>query len=99
MIALDTDNNVVAGVCALVFHPQEKIWEMSKLSVSPEYRRNGIAERLVDAIIETAKSKGVRKLFLDTSKNSKPQSACITKRIYRNSLEELALPKNRLANG
>lgn len=68
MIALDTDNNVVAGVCALVFHPQEKIWEMSKLSVSPEYRRNGIAERLVDAIIETAKSKGVRKLFLDTSK-------------------------------
>lgn len=68
LIALDTDNNVVAGVCALVFHPQEKIWEMSKLSVSPEYRRNGIAERLVDAIIETAKSKGVRKLFLDTSK-------------------------------
>ena len=28
LIALDTDNNVVAGVCAHVFHPQEKICEM-----------------------------------------------------------------------
>lgn len=68
MIALDMDNNVVAGVCALVFHSNENIWEMSKLSVCPEYRRNGIAERLVDAIIETAKSKGARELFLDTSR-------------------------------
>ena len=40
---------------------------MSKLSVRPQYRHNGIAERLVDAIIKTAKSKGAEKLFLDTS--------------------------------
>ena len=67
LVALDADSNVVAGVCALVFHSQENIWEMSKLSVRPQYRHNGIAERLVDAIIKTAKSKGAEKLFLDTS--------------------------------
>ena len=67
LVALDVDNNAVAGVCALVFHAQENNWEMSKLGVYPQYRHNGIAERLVDATIEIAKSKGVEKLFLDTS--------------------------------
>ena len=78
LVALDVDSNVVAGVCALVFHSQENIWEMSKLSVSPQYRRNGIAERLVDEIIKTAKSKSAKKLFLDT--NVKLEAAV---RLYR----------------
>lgn len=68
-IAVDEDNqDTVAGVCALVFHQENHSWEMSKLSVRKEYRRNGIAEILVDHTISYAKEKGADKLYLDTSK-------------------------------
>lgn len=68
-VAVDKDNqDAVVGVCALVFHPENHSWEMSKLSVRKEYRCNGIADILVNHTMACAKKKGADKLFLDTSK-------------------------------
>lgn len=67
LIAVDKEKEFVAGVCALAFHPDESYWELSKLSVDPQYQRQGIAEKLMDAIIELAKKKGASKLYLDTN--------------------------------
>ena len=62
--AVDTATGKVAGVCALIFHPAEKRWELAKLCVDPEYRGLGIGGRLVDAVVELAWKKSARELFL-----------------------------------
>lgn len=67
LMAIDCKTGCVAGTCSLVCHPDEGIYEMSKLAVKSDYRRHGIAERLVDAIIVIAKKKRVKLLYLDTS--------------------------------
>lgn len=66
-VAVDADCDKAVGFCALVYHNDSNSWEMSKLGVCRDYRNNGIAEKLVDTVIASAKAKGAKELMLDTS--------------------------------
>jgi len=59
------ENNIV-GTCALIKH-KNGIFELAKLAVTKKFRRNGIGERLVQSIIDRAKSMNVECLYLQTS--------------------------------
>lgn len=60
----------LAGICLLVLHELEPAHDYSpwlaSLYVTPEFRRNGIARRLVKAIEDHARDKGIARLHLYT---------------------------------
>ncbi len=64
LVATD-DNNKVMGMVA--FHKySDTVCEMKRLFVKPEYRGMKIGERLIDAIINSAKEAGYKEMVLDT---------------------------------
>lgn len=72
LVALENDQPV--GVCALIkVDDPEYGFELAKMAVSPEARGKGIGLVLGKAVIETARSLGARKIFLES--NSKLQPA------------------------
>ena len=60
----------LAGICLLVLHEFEPLHDVSpwlaSLYVAPEYRKRGVARRLVAAIEDQARSHGVARLHLYT---------------------------------
>lgn len=69
-VALHNDN--VVGTCAVVPHGVEE-FELAKLAVSPAYRGQGIARRLVERCIAYARERGARRVILVS--NSQLQAA------------------------
>ena len=54
-------------VASIALHKiDEKTCELKRLYVKPEYRRKGIAEKLLDRIIEEARETGYSYMVLDT---------------------------------
>ncbi len=66
-VAVDTQTDTVAGVCALIHHPADQSWELAKLCVDPRYRGHGLGERLIDAVIDLARKKSAEQLFLESN--------------------------------
>ncbi len=55
----------VKGCCALIHHPEENTYELSKMAVSPQAQGLGIGRKLAESLIEYARTKGVKQLFLE----------------------------------
>jgi len=60
-------NDEVIGTCTLIRHDDET-YELSKLSVTENYKGKGAGEKLVDTAILKARGLGVKKIFLYTNK-------------------------------
>jgi len=69
-VALHDDN--VIGTCAVIPHGVEE-FELAKLVVSPEFRGQGIARRLVERCIAYAREQDARRVILVS--NSQLQAA------------------------
>ena len=69
-VALHDDN--VIGTCAVVPHGVDE-FELAKLTVSSEFRGQGIARRLVERCIAYVRQQGVRRVILVS--NSKLKAA------------------------
>lgn len=59
-------NNEPAGCIGLAPLKKEDSCEMKRLYVRPSYRKHGIGEELVKAILPEAVAKGYKKMLLDT---------------------------------
>lgn len=66
-----TDNGEVIGTCALQIHGPQ-LGELAKMAVTPAAQGLGAGRLLGEAVIERARAKGVRRLFLDTNSVLKP---------------------------
>lgn len=61
------DGEAVVGTVRLVRHPhplERGVWEVRKLGVLPEYRRQGVAHRLMEALLRQAFELRARELRL-----------------------------------
>ena len=54
------------GCCALIFH-NENEYELAKMAVHPVHRKRGMGEALARSIVQEAKSRSAKELFLLTS--------------------------------
>ena len=59
------DNGQVVGCCALKPHPESNCHELAKMAVSPEAQGKGIGRKLGEALLNYARSHGVRRIFLE----------------------------------
>lgn len=66
---LKRDNSVI-GCTALYPYPEEKMAELGCLAVNPEYRRNGLADLLLQHLEDKARAQGVQRLFCLTTHTS-----------------------------
>lgn len=57
--------NKVIGCCALIVHPENQTFELAKMAVSPLAQGLGAGRKLGEALIEYAKGKGIKQLFLE----------------------------------
>lgn len=64
-ILLAKDNDKTVG-CVALRKIDDKICEMKRLYVTPEYRGQGLGRKLALSIIEKAREKGYKKMKLDT---------------------------------
>ncbi|RYJ42483.1 GNAT family N-acetyltransferase [Flavobacterium beibuense] len=61
-------NNEPVGTCALIKMDDDKYdFELAKMAVSPNVQGKGIGKRLMQAVIEKAKSKGGKWLYLESN--------------------------------
>jgi len=63
-------DGVVAGTCAVVLH-QQNSYELIKMGVTAAFQGRGIANTLMQAVIEEAKKKGIKKITLETAASLK----------------------------
>ncbi len=63
-------DNTVIGCAALYPYPKEKMAELGCLVVNPDYRRNGLADKLLQYIENQARAKGIYQLFCLTTHTS-----------------------------
>ena len=54
------------GCCGLI-RLNEKEFEVAKMAVEPSYQRAGIGRRLLQAVIDEARSAGAQRLYLETN--------------------------------
>lgn len=81
------------------------VCEMKRLYVQSAYRRFGIGEQLVDAILKDAKKLGYQNMKLDTLERLKPAISlylkygfAITTAYYENPLPEVVYMEKKLLN-
>lgn len=60
------DGDTVAGVVALK-RDEDGAYELTKLAVDAAYRRQGLGERLMNAVDDLARELGLKKIYLLTS--------------------------------
>lgn len=75
-LALASDK--VVGCCALIAHPENKTFELAKMAVSPLAQGLGAGRKLGEALIEYAKDRGIKQIFLEG--NTRLESSMI---LYR----------------
>ncbi len=63
LFVAETEAHVIAGY-AVSWAVLEQ-GELGNVAVAPEFRRRGVAHRLLDAVVERAGQRGVRELFLE----------------------------------
>lgn len=71
-------NNKVVGCCALIVHPENETFELAKMAVSPQAQGLGAGRKLGEALIEYAKDRGIKQIFLEG--NTRLESSMI---LYR----------------
>ena len=64
LFAMDETTLKVIGCCALIRHTPE-VWELAKMAVDPEAHNHGAGFRLGTAVIQEARLRGARTLFLE----------------------------------
>ncbi|MBR1389522.1 MAG: GNAT family N-acetyltransferase [Prevotella sp.] len=88
-LAID-DNGQVVGCCALKPHPESDCFELAKMAVSPDAQGKGIGRKLGEALLDYARSHGVRRIFLEGNTRLKASIA-----LYRKlGFEEIPLEGN-----
>lgn len=61
-------NNEPVGTCALIKMDDEKYdFELAKMAVSPDIQGKGIGKKLMQAVVDKAKSKGAKWLYLESN--------------------------------
>ena len=55
----------IVGCCALKPHPETDCHELAKIAVAPEAQGKGIGRKLGEALLDYAKSHGVKRIFLE----------------------------------
>ena len=60
-----TDSGIAVGCCALVRHADNHTYELAKMAVSPQYRGYRIGTALGHALMNYAKQKGIKSIFLE----------------------------------
>ncbi|WP_417356233.1 GNAT family N-acetyltransferase [Flavobacterium sp.] len=61
-------NNEPVGTCALIKMDDEKYdFELAKMAVSPNIQGKGIGKKLMQAVVDKAKSKGAKWLYLESN--------------------------------
>ncbi|MFL9838723.1 GNAT family N-acetyltransferase [Flavobacterium sp. ST-75] len=61
-------NNEAVGTCALIKMDDEKYdFELAKMAVSPNIQGKGIGKKLMQAVVDKAKSKGAKWLYLESN--------------------------------
>lgn len=63
-LAID-DKETVVGCCALIPHPEKDSHELAKMAVSPDAQGKGIGRKLGEALLDYARSHGVKRIFLE----------------------------------
>ena len=75
------DNDIVVGMASAVeyFHPdkQPQLW-INEVGVASTHRRRGIARRLVEELLNTAKNRGCVFAWLGTDADNLAAQACFT---------------------
>lgn len=71
-------NNKVVGCCALIVDPKNQTFELAKMAVSPLAQGLGAGRKLGEALIDYAKVRGVKQIFLQG--NTRLESSMI---LYR----------------
>jgi N-acetylglutamate synthase-like GNAT family acetyltransferase len=66
-IFLAVEDDTVVGCCALVHHPDTGRYELAKMAVSPKAQGKGIGTKLGHALIDYARAKGVKSLYLEAN--------------------------------
>lgn len=64
-LAVDESTGEAVGCCALINHPEKGAYELAKMAVSPKAQGQHIGHKLAGALIEYARKKGARRLFLE----------------------------------
>jgi GNAT superfamily N-acetyltransferase len=57
----------VVGCCALVHHADTDLYELAKMAVDPSAQGHGIGTRLGHALIDYARAKGIKSLYLEAN--------------------------------
>lgn len=61
-------NNEPVGTCALIKMDDEKYdFELAKMAVSPNIQGKGIGKKLMQAVVDKAKNKGAKWLYLESN--------------------------------
>ena len=63
-LALHEDRDIV-GCCALKHHIEDGTYELAKMAVSPAYQGLHIGHALAQALLDYARTKGVKRIFLE----------------------------------
>jgi N-acetylglutamate synthase-like GNAT family acetyltransferase len=61
------EDGKAVGCCALVHHASDNRYELAKMAVSPEAQGKGTGLLLGKTLLEYAKEKGVKKIFLEAN--------------------------------
>ena len=64
-IAVDDGKGEAVGCCALINHPEKASYELAKMAVSPNAQGQGIGRKLGEALLDYARSHGVKRIFLE----------------------------------
>lgn len=73
--------NVIAGYLILLYAADEG--ELANLAVAPQFRRNGIADALLDASLAFCASHGITYITLEVRESNAPARSLYTKHGFR----------------
>ena len=78
-------NNEPAGCIALQPLQENSVCEMKRLYVRERFRKLGLADKLVNILLEIAKEKGYKKMVLDTLERLQPAIKLYLKHGFNNT--------------
>ena len=95
-------NNSILGVC--VFHKIYDEVEIRYLSIDPNYKRRGLAKKLIFSIFQECKNENIKRIFLEVSTKNKQaigfydylgfETIGIRKKYYKDGSDALLKEKN-----